>query len=239
MAALLLAGPCIGEPAGQPLDVLVYGATGHIGSLAVREALERGHRVTAVSRDPSQISLRHENLIVAKGDLLDRDSIGQLAEGKDVVIVSVRGIIGSSGTPDSALQLIAVENVVDVLHRLGTAAPRLLNVGGAGTLQVRPGVLYADTLPRIVLPKNFELEIEGQVLALEFLRKVDDVRWTYLTPPKNFTNGERRGSYRIGGDIMLTDSRGRSRISRADFAVALIDEAESAAHPMQRISVAY
>jgi putative NADH-flavin reductase len=66
-----------------------------------------------------------------------------------------------------------------------------------------------------------------------------DISWTYATPPKNFTNGDRTGRYRIGGDAMLEDRRGRSRISRADFAVALIDEAESGAHIRQRFSVAY
>jgi putative NADH-flavin reductase len=65
------------------------------------------------------------------------------------------------------------------------------------------------------------------------------VKWTYVTPPKRFTNGPRTGTYRIGGDRALTDDRGRTRLSRADFAVALIDEAEQAAHVRQRISVAY
>ena len=238
-AALLLAVAIARSATAEPLDILVYGATGKIGSLAVEEALRRGHRVTAVSRDPSQITLRHPQLMAARGDLLDLDSIAGLAAGKDVVIISVRGIIGDSGKPESALQLIAVENVVDVLHSMGETAPRLINVGGAGTLEVRPGVLYADTLPGLFLPRHLELEIEGQILALEFLHKVDDVRWTYITPPKHFTDGERSGHYRIGGDRLMTDRRGRSRISRADFAVALIDEAESAAHLMQRFSVAY
>lgn len=239
LAAAWLAGATPQAVAAEPLDILVYGATGEVGSKVVTEALQRGHRVTAVSRDPSSITLQHPNLVAVRGDLLDRASIASLVEGKDVVIVSVRGIIGDSGTPESALQFIAVENVVDVLHGMGEAAPRLLDVGGSGTLEVRPGVLYADLLPKLFLPKSLKLEIEGQILALEFLRKVDDVRWTYITPPKNFTDGARTGKYRIGGDQVLKDWFGRSRVSRADFAVAVVDEAESAAHVMQRISIAY
>ncbi len=76
-------------------------------------------------------------------------------------------------------------------------------------------------------------------MALQFFRKVDDVKWTYVTPPKNLTNGSRTGVFRIGGDAALEDSRGRTRLSRADFAVALIDEAEQAKYVRQRISVAY
>lgn len=235
--ASLAAGAHTVEPA--QLDILVYGATGKVGSQAVIEALDRGHRVTAVSRDPSRIELRHENLTAARGDLLDLDNIRELAAGRDVVIVSVRGIIGRSKSPESALQYIAVRNVVEALRGMGDAAPRLIHVGGSGSLEVRPGVLYADTLPKLFLPKKMELEITGQVLALDYLRGVTDVRWTYATPPKNFTNGKRTGVFRIGGDRVMEDARGRSRISRADFAVALIDEAENAAHVGERFSVAY
>jgi putative NADH-flavin reductase len=100
-------------------------------------------------------------------------------------------------------------------------------------------VLFAEKLPTILLPKNLEIEILGQILALEFYRKVDDVKWTYVTPPTNFTNGPRTGMFRIGGDRALEDDRGRTRVSRADFAVALVDEAEQARHVRQRISIAY
>lgn len=236
---MALAVAAFGQSGAEPLDILVYGATGKIGSLAVAEALERGHRVTAVSRDPAEIEMRHDQLAAARGDLLDADSIRMLAAGQDVVIVSVRGIIGDSKTPESALQFIAANRIVASLRALDGPVPRVIHVGGAGSLEVAPGVLYADRLPRLFLPKKLELEIDGQVLALDFYRDVADVEWTYATPPKNFTNGERTGEYRQGGDVMLEDRRGRSRISRADFAVALIDEAEAGAHVGRRFSVAY
>jgi putative NADH-flavin reductase len=223
----------------EPLDIVVYGATGEVGSHIVREALDRGHRVIAVSREPSKVEMRHANLSVVKGDLLDKESVVETVTGNDVVILSVRGVIGDSEAPESALQLIAAETLVDVLFRMGDDAPRLLHVGGSGSLEVEPGVLFAEKLPKILLPKNLEVEILGQILALEFYRKVDDVNWTYVTPPRNFTNGPRTGVFRIGGDTALEDERGRCRLSRADFAVALINEAEQSRHPRQRISVAY
>lgn len=225
--------------AGQELDIVIYGATGDVGSHVVDEALRRGHRVTAVSRDPAQVELRHPKLSVVKGDLLDKPGVAETVAGKDVVILSVRGVIGKSGAPESALQFIAAETLVDVLSRLGENAARLIHVGGSGSLEVEPGVLFAAKLPKILLPRKLEIEILGQILVLEFFGKVDDVDWTYVTPPKNFTNGPRTGVFRIGGDRALEDSRGRTRVSRADFAVALIDEAEQAKYPRQRISVAY
>jgi putative NADH-flavin reductase len=225
--------------AGDALDIVIYGATGEVGSHVVREALDRGHHVTAVSRNPAKVEMQHANLSVVKGDLLDRASVDETVAGQDVVILSVRGVIGDSGSPESALQFIAAEMLVDVLFTMGDDAPRLLHVGGSGSLEVEPGVLFAEKLPKIMLPKDLEVEILGQILALEFYRKVDDVKWTYVTPPKNFTDGPRTGVFRIGGDRALEDDRGRCRLARADFAVALIDEAEQAKHPRQRISVAY
>ena len=225
--------------ADDSLEIVVYGATGKVGTHVVREALDRGHRVTAVSRNPAQITKQHARLTVVKGDLLDQASVTSIVTGADVVIVSVRGVIGDSDKPESALQFMAAEALVDAVYQMGPDAPRLLHVGGSGTLEVEPGVTFAAKLPTVLLPRDLELEILGQMLALEFFGKVDDVQWTYVTPPKNFTNGRRTGEYRIGGDLALKDRRGRTRVSRADFAVALIDEAERAEFLGQRISVAY
>jgi putative NADH-flavin reductase len=239
---LLAAALAFGSPnstAAESLNILVFGATGGVGTHIVDEALARGHRVTAVSRDPSSIVMQHDNLAVAQGDLLDPSSIDRLLPGQDVVISSVRGVIGDKADPANALQLLSARNIVAALQRLGPGAPRFIHVGGAGSLEIEPGVLYAQTLPKIMLPKALESEIIGQIWTLDFLRGIENVRWTYATPPKNLTNGERTASYRIGGDVMLEDARGRSRISRADFAVAVIDEAELGAHVNARFSVAY
>ena len=240
-ALLLFVAPCFGDDsqAVEPLRILVYGATGKVGTHVVDEALERGHVVTAVSRDPSRIQQQHDNLSAVVGDLLDSISIANLVIDQDVIIVSVRGIVAKPKIPENAIQRIGVEKVVNVLRDFGDDAPRLIHVGGSGTLEVEPGVLYADKIPKLFLPKSLEVEIQGQVLALEYLRTVNDVSWSYATPAKNFTNGKRTGTFRIGGDTVLEDSRGRSRISRRDFAVALIDEAENADFVQQRFSVAY
>lgn len=227
------------EAGSDSLKILVYGATGKIGRHVVDEALNRGHLVTAVSRNPSRITQIHDNLSAVQGDILDPKSVASLLVDQDVVIISVRGIVGKSKDPNDAIQRIAVEQVVNVLRDIGDDSPYLIHVGGSGSLEVEPGVLYADKLPKVFLPKSLEMEIAGQVLALEYLRTVTDIGWSYATPAKNFTNGKRTGTFRIGGNQLLKDSRGKSRISRKDFAVALIDEAENAEHVQQRFSVAY
>lgn len=221
------------------LDILVYGASGKVGRHVVTEGLARGHRVTAVSRDPSRIDQAHDRLSVVQGDVLDPESVASLIAGQDVVVISVRGVTGKSRNPADTVAFMAVKNTVEALRVSGKSTPRLIHVGGSGSLEIEPDVLFADRLPRVFLPKSLEVEIDGQVMALDYLRTVTDVAWSYATPAKNFTNGKRTGEFRIGGDRLMEDSRGRSRISRADFAVALIDEAENSEHVQRRFSVAY
>ena len=220
------------------LKIMVYGATGRVGSRVVNEALERGHNVIAVSRDPGQIKQQHARLSTAKGDILDRESVAELIAKQDVVVVSVRGSVGGSKAPEDTVHRMAAEILVGVLRDMGDIAPRMIYVGGAGSLEVEPGVLYADNLPKF-MPRFIRQEIEGHLLTLEYLRAADDVRWTYISPAKKFKPGKRTGVYRIGGDQMLLDKKGKSKISMEDYAVALVDEAENSAHVRERFSVAY
>lgn len=235
------AAPAIALESPRPgsLHLLVYGGSGKVGSHIVTEALSRGHRVTAVSRDPERVRQRHERLEIVRGDLLNPANVAELAVGKDVVVVSVRGVVGDSEDPGKTVMMLGVESAVTALRGIGPAAARLIHVGGSGTLEVEPGVRLADRLPALFMPRSLEVEIAGQQLALDYLREVDDVKWTYITPPKTLNSRKRTGEYRIGGDRMLRDDKGRSILSRADFAVALIDEAERGAFLKQRISVAY
>ena len=113
-------------------------------------------------------------------------------------------------------------------------------MGGAGSLQVRPGVTYAESVPRLFylfVPRALRQEIAGHRLALEFLANVDDVHWTYVSPPRKLNPGPRSGHYRLGGATMIYDSDGKSRISMKDFAVAMLDLAEQGGHYRAHLSV--
>lgn len=242
LSAVLFAGLTPAQPAvageADALKIIVYGATGRVGSRVVEEALNRGHRITAVSRDPNRVTKQHENLSAVQGDVLDPESVSALVGGQDIVVVSVRGSVDKSKQPEKTVHRLAAEVIVNALRDLGATAPRLIFVGGAGSLEVKAGVLYADKLP-FFIPGFVRQEIAGHVLTLEYLRGIDDVRWTYISPAKKFKPGKRSGRYRIGGDRMLTDKKGKSRISMEDFALALVDEAENSKFIRQRFSVAY
>ncbi len=240
LAILLFAGVAYLPSASgaEQLNLIVYGASGRVGSRVVEEALDRGHKITAVSRDPGRIGKRHRNLTAVKGDVLDAASVSELIGGHDAVVVAVRGAVDKSKKPERTVHRMAVEVIVKVMREMGPSAPRLIFVGGAGSLEIKPGVLYADKLS-IFIPGFIKQEIRGHVLTLEYLRTVDDVRWTYISPAKKFKPGKRTGSYRTGGDQMLKDKKGKSRISMEDYAIALVDEAENGNFIGQRFSVAW
>ena len=217
--------------ASRPLDIAVIGG-GMIGSRIVKEAIDRGHDVTLVVRDPSKVAESHERLTVIRGDVLD-GSVADRVEGRDVVVSAVG--TARAADPDYSLYLEAAQSLVDALRRLGRTGPRLIVVGGFGSLLDSSGQAMLEHVPEDRLPEHL-----GQKAALGFYRSVADVQWTYLSPPGRISPGGRTGAYRIGADDFLTDENGESgAISMEDYAVAVLDEAEEPRHVGRRFTVAY
>ena len=237
---LLAAAVVPADGLDNPLEILVYGASGDVGSRLVNEGLRRNHHVSAVTRDSSRIAGGRHNLKVVEGDLLDPDSVARLLPGKDVVLLAVRGAAEGSSEPGRTIHLLGVRQLVESLREMPGKRPRLLIVGGAGSLMVKPGVTYADSVPRFFyffVSRELKQEIAGHRLALEYLATVDDVDWTYVSPPKKLKPGLRTGEYQLGGEQMIFDAQGKSRISMPDFAVAMLDLAESGGHDHEHLSV--
>jgi hypothetical protein len=113
---------------------------------------------------------------------------------------------------------------------------RLLVVGGAGSLEVKPGVRVIDT-------PDFPEQLKGTARAtadvLQLLRHEHDLEWTCLSPSAMLQPGTRAGKFRLGTDQLLTNARGESSISLEDYAVAMMDEVERPAHIRQRFTVGY
>ncbi|MEU5921613.1 NAD(P)H-binding protein [Streptomyces sp. NPDC047141] len=211
--------------------IALFGASGTIGSRVRREALDRGHQVTAVVRDPRKITEEHPALTVVTGEVLDAASVAAVAEGHDVVVSAVGG---GDGPGHQATIKPAAEVLVEGLRSLGTDAPRLIAVGGAGSLRTPDGaqVWDADGLPEFVLQI---MHAHGD--ALDFYRTVGDVRWTCLSPAAQIEPGERTGRYRTAVDDLIVGADGQSRISAEDYAVALVDEIEDPRHVGERFTV--
>ncbi|MCA6094289.1 NAD(P)H-binding protein [Streptomyces sp. SCA3-4] len=213
--------------------IALFGATGTIGSRILREALDRGHHVTAAQRDPSKLTVQHPELMVVSGDVLDAASVAAVARGHDVLVSAVGG---GDGPGHVATIAPAAKSLVHGLHRLGADAPRLIAVGGAGSLRTPDGkqVWDAEGIPDFLLQI---MHAHGD--ALDFYRTVTDVRWTNISPAGLIEPGERTGSYRTALDDLVVDAEGKSRISAEDYAVAVIDEIETPKHVGERFTVGY
>lgn len=210
------------------MKIAIIGASGWIGSTLVTEAKGRGHQVIAIARNPDKIGendLDKRSLDLTSGDL------AAAVSGADVVIAS----IGGRAAGNHEIVAASAQRLLNELPSVGNS--RLLWVGGAGSLEVAPGVTLLS-LPQFPEAYKAEATAQGEALAL-FRASASNLNWTFVSPAAEIYPGERSGHYRIGGDSLLSDSEGKSRISVQDYAVAMIDEAEKGAFPRQRIGVAY
>lgn len=217
-------------------NVILIGASGFVGSAILNEALSRGHRVMAVVLHPEKISTIHPNLTVVQADATNPDTLAKLAEGKDAVISAYNPGWGNPRQYEETLE--NYPKIVEGAKRSGVQ--RLLIVGGAGTLFVKPGVRLVDTgtLPEAWLPGVKSL---GE-FYLDTLTKEKEIDWIFFSPAGNLGNmrpGVRTGKYRLGKDDMLFDEKGESFISVEDYAVAMIDELEQKNHHYERFTAAY
>ena len=218
--------------APTPLKITVIGASGHLGGAIAREALDRGHDVTAVARDPSRLQGLN-GATRATADVLRADSIEQVVAGRDAVVAAVKGRDASElRTVPTAAQVL-----LDVLPRAGVS--RLLFVGGGGSLEMAPGRRFVDS-PEF--PEQYRGEALAQAEALAILHASDGaVTWSYASPPPvHLFDGPRTGAYRAeGGDWPVADDDGESRISVADYAAAVMDTIENGAFAGERFTVGY
>jgi uncharacterized protein len=233
------------------MHIGVIGASGTIGSRVVSEALGRGHRVTAFSRDATRIQDNRENITWASVDVLDAASITAVLPGLDVLISGFQPGNAAKDIADTVALSIADPTVyAQAATALLTALEshprtRLIVIGGAGSLEIKPGLVRADsaellheTLDQIGLPREYAAAVRGHRDALNTLRTSNRL-WTYFSPAEDIAPGERTGRFRIGGDQPVLDADGRSRISVEDAAVALVDEAELPRFLQRRFTIGY
>ena len=223
-------------PASQ--RIVIFGASGRVGSRIVAEALARGHAVTGVSRDPTRIAAEHPQLTKVRGNVMDPDSIEAIVTGFDAIVSAIGGNNADSDDPNDSLPARAGRALVTALTRLGTAAPRLIVVGGGSTtLESSPGVRFDDPNDIPTGPRG--ARILGHRVVLDLLKTVDAFRWTFASPALQMRPGARTGRFRTGGSVVLRDSDGVSAISMEDFAVAIVDELENARRIGEQMTVAY
>lgn len=219
--------------------IVLIGASGFVGSAILNEALNRDVNVTVLTPHPEKITAHRSNLTVVKGDATDPMQLAEVAKGKDAIISAY-----NPGWANPQIYEQTLENYPRIVEGAKMAGvPRLLIVGGAGTLFVKPGLRLIDTgtLPAAWLPGVKSL---GE-FYLNYLSKENDIDWVFFSPSGNLGDmgakgpGKRTGVYRLGKDDMIFDKDGNSFISVEDYAKAMVDELIEPAHHRERFTIGY
>ena len=213
------------------MKIAVIGATGFVGSAILQEALQRGHEVTAIVRHPGKVK-PHPKLRPHRADVQKEDEVTRSVAGHDAVISAFNP--GWTNPNMYDLQVRGTRAIIDGVKKAGVK--RLLFVGGAGSLEVMPGVQSVD-LPEF--PAEYKQGALATREALNLLRKEPSLEWSFLSPSANLFPGQRTGKFRLGTDQLLADAKGESRISVEDYATAMIDEVEKPKHIRRRFTVGY
>ncbi len=216
------------------MKIVLFGATGNVGTRVAQEARRRGHDVVGVVRDPAAVQPPAPGVSLARGDATDTASVATVARGADAVVNAISPRPNQRGLAAPSLTA-AARALLAGLRQAGVK--RLLVVGGAGSLEVAPGQALVD---QASFPAAYKPEALAQREALQVLRaEGGDLEWTYLSPAAEIHAGERTGRYRTTGDRLLADAQGKSTLTFEDYAVALLDELERPRHVRQRFGVAY
>ncbi len=213
--------------------ICLIGANGYVGSAIVKEALGRGHKVCGIVRNVERVVLRHPNLTLISQDVMDTERLAVKMSGYDVVISAY-----NPGWSDPELYeetLVGYDSILYAAHKSGI--PRILIVGGAGSLYVSPGVQLMDTgkISPAILPGAEALSF----LYMHHLLPNEEIDWVFFCPAASLEPGPRTGKYRLGNDYLVTNEKGESKISLEDYAMAMIDEVETPNHHRERFTIGY
>ncbi len=215
--------------ASAPLRIALFGASGSVGSRIAEEALERGHTVTALVRNPDRLGTINPKLKVVRGDVTDPLQVAIAARNHDVVASAI-------APPMNELAVLshAAKSLLSASRETGK---RVVAVGGAGSLRIASG---GDLLDSTDFAQDWRPIANAHRNALNTFRaKGEGAVWTVVSPSALFEPGKRTGKFRVGADDLLTDKKGKSSISMEDYAVAFVDELERGDHAGQRMTVGY
>ncbi|GAB3551225.1 NAD(P)-dependent oxidoreductase [Spirosoma fluminis] len=214
------------------MNVAIIGASGFVGSTLLSEALQRGHAVTAIVRHPEKITASNPNLTVKAVDVFDEAALTTALSGHDAVLSAYNAGWDNPNLYDDFLK--ASRLIEQATQQAGVK--RLLVVGGAGSLEIAPGVQLVDT-PEF--PAAWKTGATSARDYLNLLRQNTELDWTFLSPAIMLQPGERTGTFRIGTDQPVFNDKGESTISVDDLAVALVNELETPTFIRQRFTIGY
>lgn len=216
------------------MKVALIGASGFVGKAVANELAQRGHQVTAIVRNPENVT-KTDHVEPVKVDVLDTDKLVEVLKGHDAVISTYNAGWENPDLYNDFLQ--GAKAIQEAVKRSGVK--RFIVTGGAGSLYIAEGVQLVDT-------PEFPAQWKPGALSardyLTYIKNEQDLDWTFLSPAIEMhqgTSGERKGHYRTSLDTPVFDEKGKSVISVEDTALAIVDELENPKHIRQRFTVAY
>lgn len=214
-------------------NVVLIGASGFVGNAILNELLSRGHKVTAVVRNPEKINVSNPNLEIVKADIADTNAMVGICKGKEAIISAYNPGWTNPDIYEETLRNYPL--ILEAAKRSG--AKRLLCVGGAGTLFCAPGLRVVDSgaIPDAIMGGVKSL---GE-FYLNTLMNENDIDWIFFSPAGTLESGKRTGKFRLGKDDLIIDENGISHISVEDYAVAMVDELENPKHHCERFTIGY
>lgn len=207
------------------MKIGIIAASGKAGALITKEAVQRGHEVTAIVRHPDRVKM---DVSILQKDLFDLTTTD--LENFDVVVDAFRATEGKEEQ-----FLTSIEHLVKILT--GTSV-KLFVVGGAGSLYVDDHITHlyeTPTFPEVFKPTSIMM---GR--GLEVLENQNGLNWTYISPAADFkADGPKKGHYVLGNEMLMSDANGKSEINYADYAIAMLDEIETGEHNCEHLSVVW
>lgn len=213
------------------MKIAIIGATGFVGSQVLNEALQRGHAVTAIARNTTKVAAR-ERLTAVNADADDSDNLAKVLSGHDAVVSAYNA---GWTNPNLYNDFIKGSEAIQRAVRLA-GVKRLLVVGGAGSLEIAPGVQLVDT-PEF--PEQWKSGAKAARDYLNIIKKEKDLDWTFLSPAIQLHPGKRTGVFRLGTDQPVFNDKNQADISVEDLAVAIINELEENRFIKKRFTVGY
>lgn len=211
----------------KPLNILLVGASGMIGSRILSEAASRGHHVTAAARHPEKIT-QGPNVTAVKLDATDKAALTALAKNADAIVMATSP--RSTGNPLEEAKALGDAGIAAAK----ATGKRLFIVGGAASLNTPDGKPVMDTLPPAYRT--------GEPLAMRNVLdtlKASDITWTFFSPAIQIRPGTKTGKYRLGTSTVIKDAKGDSRISAEDFADAVVNELENPKYLKSQMTIGY
>jgi len=194
------------------MKLAIFGATGGTGIELVKQALERGHAVTAFVRNPARLADMGDNLTFVSGDIHDLASVERCIQGQDAVVCA----LGARDLKGSKIRTEGTVNIINAMKKHNVK--RLLVISAMGVGESWNSLSLINKFFFAALMKSTRKDHEGQEAAV----KASGLEWTIIRP-SGLTNEPRTGVYNVGENIHSKTSQ----IARADVADLTLNELEN------------